>query len=166
MGRTAKDLHGERGLNAACAFLQISDVLFFGFTDAAQRGAKADADALLRFFARILDARVGQREPCRYDCELRVTIETFQTMRQEKFFRIPIANLACASHVKHAGVEACDAINTTFFRQDSIPKIIHAGANACDGTNPGDDRASPGVPRRSLWRGRAHAVTLFALAST
>jgi hypothetical protein len=52
--------------------------LLLGFADAAKRGAETNAHAILRLFARILDARVLQRELCRHDCELSVTIEPFQ----------------------------------------------------------------------------------------
>ena len=49
--------------------------------------------------------------------------------------------------------------------QDTVPKTIDAGADARDGADTSDDRASPGLPHSSLWRRRAHAVTLFALVS-
>ena len=81
MRRATENLDGKSGLNAACSLFQISDVLVLGFADAAERGAEADADAILRLFARILDARVLQRELCGRDRELRVTIEPFQAMR-------------------------------------------------------------------------------------
>ena len=81
MGRTTEYLDGKCGLNAARALFQISDVLLLGFANAAKRGAEADADAILRLFAGILDARIFERELCRYDCELRVAVEPFQTVR-------------------------------------------------------------------------------------
>ena len=70
-------------------------------------------------------------------------------------FSIPIANFARASHMKHAGIEACDAANTALFCEDPVPKPIHAGPDACDGPDTGDDR-TPSI----------HAATLSALAST
>src|SRR5262249_7892594 len=154
MRRAAEHLDSQCGLNAARAFFQISDVLLFGFADSPQRGAEADTDAILWFFAGIIDMRVLQRQLGRYDSELRVAIEPFQTLRRKKLFRIPIANLASATHTENTRIEACNAGDTASFRQDSVPKIIDAGADACDGTDTSDDGAS------SL-----HAVTLSALAS-
>ena len=71
------------------------------------------------------------------------------------FFRVPIVNFAGATHMEYTRVETGDAVDATFFRQDSVPEILNAGADACDWTNTGNDRASS-----------PHAVTLFALAST
>src|SRR5204863_6689028 len=125
MRRTTEDLDGKSGLDAARALFQISDVLLLGFADPAERRPEANADAILRPVARILDARVLQRELCRHDCELSVTIEPFQAVRCKVVFGIPIANFARASHVEHARIEACDAANTTPFRQDSVPEILN-----------------------------------------
>src|SRR6266404_2863314 len=165
MGRTAKHLDSERGLDSAGTFFQISDVLLFGFADTAQRGAEADTDAILWLFAGILYPRVFECELCGYDCELRVAVEAFQSVRLKKLFRIPIANLAGTTHAENARVEASDAANAAPFGQDTVPKTIDAGADACDGADTSDDRASPSLPHSSLWRRRAHAVTLFVLAS-
>src|SRR5256886_12262724 len=155
MSRATKYLDGERWLNSACAFLQISNVLFLGFADAAQCGAEADSDAVLWFFAGIIDMRVVQRKLCGHDSELGITIKPFQSVRRKKLFRIPIANLAGTTHTENTRIESCDARNAALFRKDSVPKIIDAGADACDGTDARDDRAPP-----------VHAATLFTLAST
>src|SRR3989442_3409719 len=106
MRRTTEDLNGKCGLNAACAFFQIPDVLLFGFTDTAQRGAEADTDAILWLFAGILYPRVFECELCGYDCELRVAIEPFQSVRLKKLFWIPIRNLTGATHAENGWVEA------------------------------------------------------------
>src|SRR5207249_10999066 len=98
MRRTTKHLDGKCGLNAPRAFFQIPDELFLGFADAAQRGAEDDTDAVLWFFAGIIDVRVVQRELCRYDGELRVAVEAFQTVRGKNLVRIPIVNLAGPMH--------------------------------------------------------------------
>src|SRR2546421_6771714 len=155
MGRATKYLDGERWLNSACAFLQISDVLFLGFADAAQCGAKADSDAILWLLAGVLNARIVQRKLCGHDSELGIAIKPFQSMRRKKLFRIPIANLAGTTHTENTRIESCDARNAALFRKDSVPKIIDAGADACDGADARDDRAPP-----------VHAATLSALAST
>ena len=64
-------------------------------------------------------------------------------------------NFASAPHTENARIETRDAVDATFFRQDSVPEILNSGADACDRANTGNDRtASP------------HAVTLSALAST
>src|SRR5206468_9943007 len=65
------------------------------------------------------------------------------------------ANFARAPHMEYARVETRDAVDATFFRQDSVPEILNSGADACDRANTGNDRASS-----------PHAVTLSALAST
>ena len=49
--------------------------------------------------------------------------------------------------MEYARVETRDAVDATFFRQDSVPEILDPGADACDRTNTGDDRASSGLPR-------------------
>src|SRR5437764_1205134 len=109
MRRTTEDLDSKGRLHAARTFFQISDVLFLGFAYPAQRGAETNANVILRLFARELDARVLQRELCRHNCELSVTIEPFQALRRKVVFGIPIANLAGASHMEHSRIETCDA---------------------------------------------------------
>src|SRR6202030_3569418 len=111
MGRTAKHLDGKCGLNAARAFFQISDVLFLSFADTAQRGAEADTYAILWFFAGVLDAGIVERELCGSDCELRVAVDPFQSVRLKKLFWIPIRNLAGTTHAENGRVEASDAAN-------------------------------------------------------
>ena len=61
MSRTTKHLNSECGLNAARTCFQISNVLLFGFADAAQRGAETDPDAILWFFVGVIDVRIVQR---------------------------------------------------------------------------------------------------------
>src|SRR5205807_9127730 len=124
------------GLNAARAFFQKSDVLLFGLANTSQRGAEANADAILWFFAGILNPRVFERELCRYDRELSVAVEPLQTVRREELFRIPIANLAGARHAENARIETCDAVDATSFGQYPLTKTIRAGADAGDGTDP------------------------------
>src|SRR5882724_5067464 len=166
MRRATKHLDGKRRLNAARALFQVSDVLFLGFADATQRSAETDSDAILRLFARVIDVRVLQCELCGDDGELRVTIKPFQPLRRKILLGIPIANFTGTSHPKHGGIKTGDAADPAPFRHDSIPKPIETDADAGNRTHTSNDRASPGLPRRSLWRRRAHAVTLFAFAST
>src|SRR5438093_5954881 len=166
MRRATKHLDGKRRLNAARALFQISDVLFLSLADATQRSAETDSDSILRLFAGILKARILQRELRRDDSELRVTIKPFQPLRRKKLFGIPIANFTGTSHPKHAGIKTRDAADPGPFRHDSIPKPIETDADAGNRTDTSDDRASPGLPRRSLWRTGVHTVTLFAFAST
>src|SRR4029453_18244159 len=155
MGVSTKNLDCEGGLNSARALFQISDVLVFGLADTAKCGPKTDANAMLRFFAAIFELRVIECELRRCDGELRITIEPFQTMRWEKFLRIPIANLTCTTHAESAGIEACDAVDTTLLGENSIPKLFAPMSDASDWTDPGDDNTSS-----------AHAATLFAFSST
>jgi hypothetical protein len=147
-------LDGKCGLNAARAFLQIPDVLFFGFADTAQRRTKACPDATLRLFAGVLDMCVIQRELCRDDSELCVTVEPLQALRRKKLFCIPIADLTGATNAENARIEACDGPNAALFRENAIPEMIDADADARDWTDAGDDCASS-----------IHATTLFDLAS-
>src|SRR5205823_3725516 len=155
MGRATKHLHSERRLNSTGAFFQIPNVLIFGLADPAKCGAKTDADAMLRFFAGILKACVVERELRRRDGELRIAVEPFQTVRRKEFFRIPIVNLAGATNLEGARIEACDALDAALLGENSVPKILAPMSDASDWTDPGDDCASS-----------AHAVTLFAFAST
>src|SRR5207253_10592681 len=138
MGRATKYLDGERWLNSACAFLQISDALFLGFADAAQCGAKADSDAILWLLAGVLNARIVQRKLCGHDSELGIAIKPFQSMRRKKLFRIPIANLAGTTNTENTRIETCDASNTALLRKYSDPIIIYTGADACNGDDDCD----------------------------
>ena len=67
MGGAAKDLHRQRRLNSTGAFLQKANVLLFRFAHTAERGAEADANPVLRFFTRIFNSGVIERELCRSD---------------------------------------------------------------------------------------------------
>src|SRR5439155_2870552 len=109
----------------------------------------------LRFFAGIFELRVIEGELRRCDGELRIAIEPFQTVRREKCLRIPIANLTCTPHAESAGIEACDAVDTALLGENSVPKILASMSDASDRTDSGDNDTSS-----------AHALTLFALAST
>src|SRR5207253_7210148 len=120
------------GLNAASAFFQIPDVLFLGFADAAQRGAEAGSDAIMWFFARVLDLRIVKRKLGGYDGELGVAVKPFQTLRRKKLFWVPIANLASATNTENARIEARDASNAAPFCQNSVPETIDPDADACD----------------------------------
>src|SRR5438132_13461489 len=111
MGRATKYLDGERWLNSACAFLQISDVLFLGFADAAQCAAKADSDAILWLLAGVLNARIVQRKLCGHDSELGIAIKPFQSRRRKKVLRLPTGHLAGTTHAENTGNERCAARN-------------------------------------------------------
>src|SRR5437660_6663819 len=80
MGRTAEHLHGESRLNSARTLFQKTNVIFFGFTNSAQRRPEADADAVLWMVVRIFNSRVIEREFCRGDSELRVAVQPFQAV--------------------------------------------------------------------------------------
>jgi hypothetical protein len=99
--------------------------------------------------------RVIERQLCRYDRELRVAIESFQPVRRKKHLWVPVTNLASRAHAEDAGIETCDAINTAFFRQNCVPKILAPVSDAGDWANASDNSASV-----------AHAMTLFVFAST
>src|SRR5438093_12974791 len=132
MGGTTEYLDRECGLDTASALFQVSDVLLFSLADAAQRGAEANADAILWLFTGVLDLRIIKRQLRRYDGELRVAVKSFQTLRRKKFLWIPIANLASATNRENTLIEACDAPNATPFRENSVPEMIYADADACD----------------------------------
>src|ERR1700736_7068218 len=155
MGRAAENLNGQGWLNSAGAFFQESNELFFSFANAPERGAEADADSILRLFARIFQPCIIEREFGGRDGKLRITIEPLETMRREKFFWIPIANFTRAAHMERTDIKAGDPADTALLGENSVPKIFASVPDARDRTNSGDDGASP-----------AHAVTLFALAST
>jgi hypothetical protein len=109
----------------------------------------------LRFFARIFDACVVERQLRRRDGKLRVAVESLQTVRRKEFFWVPVANLAGAAHMKRARVEARDAANAALLSKNSVPKVFASSPDASNGPDPSDDRASS-----------AHAVTLLAIVST
>src|SRR2546425_3136246 len=142
MGRATKNLDCEGGLNSAGALFQIPDVLIFGLADPAKCCAKTDADAMLRFFAGILKARIVECELCRCDGELRIAVEPFQTVRRKEFFRIPIVNLAGATNLEGARIEACDALDATLLGQNPVPKIFASMSDASDRPDPGDYRVA------------------------
>src|SRR5206468_4148116 len=97
--------------NPTSTFFQIPDVLILGLADSAKCRAKTDTHAMLRFLARILEARIVKRQLRRCDRELRIAVEPFQAVRCKEYFRIPVMNLAGATHAKGAWVEAPDAAN-------------------------------------------------------
>src|SRR6266480_3843725 len=155
MSGAAEYLHRERRLNSARALFQKSNVLLFRFTNTAQGSAEANPDPVLRLIVRIVNSRVVEREFRRRDRKLSVTIKPFQTMRREKFFRVPIINLTRHSNTEPAHVKTRDRANAGFLGEKSFPKPIDAFANAGDRAKAGDDNASS-----------THAATRLAFAST
>src|SRR5437588_12259868 len=115
MGRAAKNLHRQRGLNSARAFFQKSNVLLFRFANAAEGGPEADADPVLRFVVRIFNSGVVERELGRSDRKLRVAVESFQSMMREKLFSVPVPNLTGDPNAKPADVETGNWANAGFF---------------------------------------------------
>src|ERR1700720_2405054 len=155
MGGAAENLNGQSWLNPAGAFFQKSNELFFGFANAPECGAEADANSILRLFARIF-------QPCIIECEfggrdgkLRVTIEPFETMRRKKFFRIPIANFTPAAHMERIDVKAGNPADAALLGKDRFPEVLPPMPDAGDWADAGDDRAPS-----------AHAATWFPLVST
>src|SRR5438094_7232597 len=133
----------------------MHEILYLGLAKAAKRRAETDTDSVLRVFAGILDERIIERHLRRHDCELCVAIESFQTVRGEKHFWVPITNLAGRAHTEDAGIETSDIIDTAFFRENCPPKTLAPVADAGDWTNSSDNSASV-----------AHAVTVSVFAST
>ena len=154
MGRAAENLHRERWLNSARPLFQKANVIFLGFTDAAERGSEADSDPILRFFLRIFDSGIIERQFCRRDRKLGVAIEPFQSMRREKFFRVPIIDLAGDPHTERAHIEIGDWADAGFLGFDPIPKTFDAFADAGNRAKAGDDNASS-----------IHIITLFVRPS-
>src|SRR5262249_25908708 len=155
MSRPAKNLHGQRGLNAACAFLQKSNVLFFRFANAAERGSETDADPVLWFLFRIFNSAVFERKFSRRDRKLCVAIEPLQTMWRKEFFWVPIVDLSGDANAEGAHVKIRNRSDSGFLGENSVPKAFHAFTHASDWAKAGDDNASS-----------AHAVTVFVRAST
>src|SRR4029077_4520319 len=100
------------------------------------------------------DVRIIERQLRRHDCELRIAVESFQTVRRKKYLRVPIMNLAGRAHAEDAGIEACDVVDTAFFRQNCVPEILASVADAGDWPNASDNSAF-----------LAHVVTLLVFAS-
>src|SRR5207248_6631648 len=128
MGGAAKDLHRQSGLNSARAFFQKSNVLLFRFANAAQRGAEAYPDPVLRLIVRIFNSRVVECEFCRRDRKLGVTIKPFQTMGREKFFRVPIINLTRHSNTETAHIKTGYRANAGSLCKNSFPNVFDAFA--------------------------------------
>src|SRR5882762_401979 len=122
MGGPTKNLDGKRWLNASGALFQKPDVLFLGLANTAKRGAKTDADAVLGFFARILEARMIEREFRGSDRELRIAVEPFQAVRRKELLGLPVSDFTGAVRVKDAGIKSRNATDATFLRQNTVPK--------------------------------------------
>jgi hypothetical protein len=129
--------------------------LFFGLANTAERRAETDTYPVLRLFAGILNLSIIECQLCRYDCELRVAVESLQTVRRKKFLWIPITYFAGRANAEDAGIKTCNAADATFFRQNCIPKILASVSYAGNWPNSSDNSAS-----------LVHAVTLFVFAST
>src|ERR1700737_552634 len=155
MGRAAENLHRQRRLNSARALFQKPNVLLFRLANAAKSGAEADAYPVLRFVVRIFNSGVIERQLCRRDRELGVAIKSLQTMRREKFFRVPVANFAGDADTERAHVETGNWTDAGFLGENAFPKHIDALTDASDRTQAGDDDAPS-----------THAATRFAVVST
>src|SRR5439155_11631705 len=130
-------------------------MLIFGFADAAERRAKADTDAMLWMFARIVNPRIVKSELRRGHRELRVTIKPLETLRREKLLRVPVGNFGGATHLEWLRIKSGNTGDPTFLSKNSVPNTIDAAANACDRSDAGDDRASS-----------SYSVGHYAIAST
>src|SRR5260370_4722177 len=139
MGRAAENLNGQGWLNSAGAFFQESNELFFGFANAPECDAKADADSIGRLFASIFQPCIIESEFGGRDGKLRVTIEPFETMRRKKFFRIPNANFTHAEHTERIDIKAGAPADAAFLGENSVPKIFASVPAASDRTDSGDD---------------------------
>ena len=155
MRRAAENLHCQRRLNSARTFFQKANVLLFRFANSAESGPETHADPVLWFVVRIFDSRVVECELGRRDRELGVTIEPFQTVRGEKFFGVPIIDLAGDADTEAAHIETGNRSDSGFLRENSFPETFNASADASDRAETGDNNTPP-----------AHAVTLFARVST
>src|SRR5207244_5499025 len=83
MCRAAENLDSQHRIHPAHAFFQVTDMLIFRLADAAERRAKADTDAMLWMFARIVNPGIVKSELRRGHRELRVTIKPLETLRRE-----------------------------------------------------------------------------------
>ena len=152
MRRSAEDLQRQRRIHAVHAFFQKPNVLIFCLANSAKGGSETHANARLRIFRRIGEASVIESELRRRDGELRVTIETFQSMRRKKIFRRPVTNFSSATRVKAARVESRDGNDATFFRANIVPEIFASASDASDRSEPGNDRAPAGAVARMFCR--------------
>src|SRR5207302_8967054 len=91
----------------------------------------------------------------RRDGKLGVAIESLQSMRRKKLFRVPVVNLSDHANAESARFEIVDPTNAGFLGANPVPKTFNAFADTSDRTETGNDNASP-----------FHAVTFFARAST
>src|ERR1700730_1601104 len=151
----AEYLHGKSRLDAARALFQKPNVLLFRFANAAERSSEANADPVLWLIVRIFETGIIERQLCRRDRKLSVTIEPLQSVRRNEFFRVPVIDLSCDANTESAHVEAGNWTDAGFLGQNSFPKIFDAFADASNRTETGDDNATA-----------THAVTLLARAST
>src|SRR5205814_9205940 len=84
---------------------------------------------------------------------------------RKKFFRVPIVDLSGNANAEPSHVEVSNRCDASFLGENSVPKTFDTFANAGNWPKSCDDYASSSLPR-SLVRRRAHAVTVFARAST
>src|ERR1700730_11458340 len=99
MSGAAEHLQRQCWVHAACSFFQKPDVLIFGLTNSAERGAETDAGPILRPLPRIFDPSVIERHLCGCHGKLRIAIKPLQAMRREEFVRVPISNFAAAMRI-------------------------------------------------------------------
>src|SRR5438128_7666231 len=106
MSGAAEHLKGQSWIHSPRSFFQKADVLIFSLANSAKRSPETDSDAVLRPVTGIFQASVIERELSGGNGELRVAIQSLQTVRREKFFRCPIANFAGTVRIKNGGIES------------------------------------------------------------
>src|SRR4051812_24831524 len=97
---------------------------------------------MLRFLTRPAKPRVLEREFGRANGELRVTIETFQSMRWKELFRSPVRDLRRAMRVEDRAIETLYFLNPAFLRAETVPEILAPNADRGNRSEAGDDCAS------------------------
>src|SRR5437667_12006840 len=105
-------------------------MLIFGFADAAERRAKADTDAMLWMFARIVNPGIVKSELRRGHRELRVTIKPLETLRRKKLLRVPVGNFGGATHLERLRIKSGNTGEPTFRSKNYVLKSIYYTANS------------------------------------
>ena len=116
-------------------------VLTLRIGDAAERGSEADAHAILGNVGGIVQAAVFECELDRRHRELRVAIQSFQSMRRKNSFRRPIQDLACAGRLEDRSIEGRDRAYSRFFILDRLPERLFSDSDWCDWSNSCDNNS-------------------------
>src|SRR5207237_8816078 len=95
-------------------------------------GSETDTNPILWFFVGIFHLRVIEGEFRGNHSELRVAVQSFQTVRRKVLLWVPITNLASRTHAEDVGIKAGNVTDPAFFRENCTPKILASESDEGD----------------------------------